>query len=323
MRVVITGGTGFLGRPLVTHLLGLGYECTVLTRNVVRAKKCGLPAAVKFNTLDDLPPADAVIHLAGESIAGRWTARKRQAILASRVEGTRRLVASLRAAKHRPHTLLAASAVGYYGDRPGEPLDEYSEFDPQASFRAAVCRQWEEAANQADALGIRVVNLRIGNVMDPSGGFLRGLLPLAGVVLGNPAAQIPWISRQDCIRLITFALDNERWYGPVNLTHPEPLTRRQFADTLTQTLRRPSWLRLPASLPRLMLGEFSTALLDDQRVVPGKAISAGFRFHDAEWARFVTEAFATAEAKTHEDVREAVAKPRPARVEKRVHEAQI
>lgn len=295
MRILVTGGTGFLGKPLVEHLVALGYECTVLTRDPQRAALCGLPPSVTFATLAKMPHADAVIHLAGESIVGLWTARKRRAILASRVQGTRRLVAALRTAKNRPHTLLFASAVGFYGDRPGEALEESSPGDPQRSFRAEVCRQWEEAANEADRLGIRVVNLRIGNVMDPAGGYLAGILPiyrvLGGFVIGHEEAVTPWISRADCIRLIAFALANERWYGPLNICHPETLTHRHFAHTVAQAVHRTSLGRVPNRLLRLALGEFATALLDDQRVIPTKALTAGFTFAHASWDHFLRDSF--------------------------------
>ncbi len=295
MRVIVTGGTGFLGKPLVEHLIALGYECTVLTRDPLRAAACGFPPTVKYAPLTELPPADAVIHLAGESIVGLWTARKRRAILASRVDGTRRLVAALRSAKNRPHTLLSASAVGFYGDRPGEALDESSRCDPRQSFRAEVCRQWEEAANEADRFGIRVVNLRIGNVMDRAGGYFGGILPihraLGGLVLGNADAAIPWISRPDCVRLIAFALANERWYGPLNLTHPEMLTHRRFASSVAKSLHQPCWGRVPGRLLRILLGEFASALLDDQHVVPSKARTAGFQFAHPTWDELLHESF--------------------------------
>jgi uncharacterized protein (TIGR01777 family) len=227
-----------------------------------------------------------------------WTARKRHAILASRVEGTQRLIAALRTAKNRPHTLLSASAVGFYGDRPGETLEESSFADPRRSFRAEVCRQWEEAANVADTLGIRVVNLRIGNVMERTGGYLGGLLPihraLGGFVLGNTDAVIPWISRSDCIRMIAFALANERWYGPVNIVHPEALTREHFAQTVAGQLHRPCWGRVPGRWLRLLLGEFASTLLDDQRVIPAKAIAAGFNFSHATWEEALQEALGNA-----------------------------
>lgn len=295
MRVVITGGTGFLGRPLATQLARLGYDCTVMTRNAGRAAACGLPPEVKIVTDGTLPPADAVIHLAGESVVGLWTPQKRRAILASRVEGTRRIVAAMRHAKVRPHTLLSASAVGFYGDRPGETLDETSPGDARGSFRAEVCREWEDAANEADALGVRVINLRFGNVMDASGGFLGGVLPifrsLGGVAFGAPEAAIPWISREDCLRLIVFALANERWYGPLNLTAPTPVTHREFSAGLAERLHRPFLGAVPSALLRLMLGEFSSALLHDQHVVPAKALATGFTFRHPAWRDWLDAAY--------------------------------
>lgn len=299
MRVVITGGTGFIGRPLVEHLAGLGYECTVLTRDVRRAQLCGLLASVQFSTPDVLPAADAVIHLAGESIASFWTATKKRAIFASRVEGTRRLIELLRRAKIRPHTLLSASAVGFYGHRPGEVVDEASPGDPAASFRAEVCRLWEREASVADQLGIRVVNLRIGNVMDRNGGFLGAMEPLhrmvGGVVLGDSAALLPWISRTDCVRMIAFALANERWYGPVNVTHPEPLTRTEFATSLAAQFQRTRLVRIPEAILRSLCGDFASALADDQNVVPTKAAAAGFRYVHQTWGDFLAESFRTPE----------------------------
>ena len=287
MRVVITGGTGFLGRPLVAHLARLGYECTVLTRDPARAIACGLPPGVKIANAGTLPAADAVIHLAGEGVAGLWTPRKRRAILSSRVEGTRRLIASLRSASVHPHTLLAASAVGFYGDRPGELLDECSPVDPRAGFRSEVCRQWEAAANEAEALGIRVINLRLGNVMHAGGGYLGGLLPifrmLGGLAFGRSEAAIPWISREDCLRLIVFAMANERWYGPLNLIAPAPVTHREFAAGLADRMHRPFLGAVPSALVRLALGDFSSALLDDQHIVPAKALAAGFAYRHPAW----------------------------------------
>jgi uncharacterized protein (TIGR01777 family) len=298
MRVVITGGTGFLGRPLAAQLARLGYECTVVTRDPARAAACGLPPEVRIVADGTLPAADAVINLAGESVVGLWTPRKRRAILVSRVEGTRRLVAAMRRAKVRPHTLLSASAVGFYGDRPGEALEETSPGDARGSFRAEVCRQWEDAANEADALGVRVINLRIGNVLDAGGGFLGGVLPvfraLGGLAFGAPEAAIPWISREDCLRLIVFALANERWYGPLNLTAPAPVTHGEFSAGLAGRLHRPFLGAVPSALLRLMLGEFSSALLDDQNVVPAKALAAGFTFRHPAWSDWLDATFPAA-----------------------------
>lgn len=295
MRIVLTGATGFLGRPLVAHLVGLGYECIVQTRDVARAATLDLPSSVRFASMDDLPAADAVIHLAGESPIGYWTPRKRREILTSRAEGTRRLVAAIHSAKTRPHTLLSASAVGIYGHRPGEPLDETASPDPRNRFRAQVCDAWEEAANAADLLGVRVIHLRLGNVFDPGGGYLGGLLPIyrhfGGLILGEPDAAIPWISRADAIRLITFALAHERWYGPLNLVAPQPVTHRELATRLgTQLGHRHTW-RVPSRVTRALLGEFASALVDDQHVVPGKAIASGFTFEHPTFEAWLPEAF--------------------------------
>ncbi len=295
MRIVLTGATGFLGRPLVAHLAHLGYECIVLTRDVARARARGLPPEVRLASIDDLPAADVVIHLAGESIAGLWTQRKRRAILDSRIEGTCRLVAAMRRARTRPHTFLSASAVGIYGNRPGELLDEASETDPRDRFRAEVCRSWEEAANAADAFGVRVVNLRIGNVFDPAGGYLGGLLPLyrhcGGWMFGRPEAAIPWIARADAVRLISFALANERWYGPVNVVAPEAITHRQLATGIGERFGHGGTWAIPSFLTRAVLGELSSALMDDQHVVPAKAIAAGFAFQHPAFGTWLHEAF--------------------------------
>jgi len=298
MRIVLTGATGFLGRPLVAHLARLGYECIVLTRDMARARACGIPPEVGLASIDDLPAADVVIHLAGESIAGLWTRRKRRAILDSRIDGTSRLVAAMRRARTRPHTFLSASAVGIYGNRPGELLDETSEIDPRDRFRAEVCRGWEAAANAADAFGVRVVNLRIGNVFDPGGGYLGGLLPVyrhcGGWMFGRPGASIPWIARADMVRLITLALANERWYGPVNVVAPEAITHQQLASGLGERFGHGGTWAIPQFLTGAVLGELSGALMDDQRVIPAKAIAAGFAYQHPAFDTWLDEMFPVA-----------------------------
>lgn len=295
MRIVVTGGTGFIGRPLVARLVQLGFDCTVLTRDIARASGLGLPPQARLATFEALPPADAVIHLAGENIAGWWTTRKRAAILRSRVELTHWLVRQLEVTRVRPHTLLSASAIGLYGHRPGEVLDETSELAPDAGFRAEVCRAWEAAANVADGLGVRVINLRFGNVLDPTGGLLKALLPvyrwLGGLVLAAPETRLPWVSREDCLDLILFALAHERWYGPLNVTAPEPVSHRDFAQGLCEQLGLPFLGEIPPSLIRGLLGELSTALLEDQTVLPVKALQAGFRFRHPTFAAWLEASF--------------------------------
>jgi uncharacterized protein (TIGR01777 family) len=298
MKIAITGATGFLGRALLAHLSTLGHDCLGLTRDPARARVSDPTGTIEYRHLDDLPAVDAVIHLAGENPAGLWTPWKRRAIFESRVIGTRTLVSALR---HRPPAvLLSASAIGIYGDRPGETLDESAVPDPQRRFRARVCLAWEHEAAAAWELGTRVVHLRIGNVMDPSGGYLGHMRPLhrvgAGFVFGNAEASVPWISLLDAVRLIAFALENETLRGPLNVVSPHPVTQRALATGLAQRVGQPIRGRLPAPLLRCVLGELASALVDDQFVIPAKATAAGFRFAHPAWRGAVDAIFEETEA---------------------------
>lgn len=278
MHLLISGGTGFLGRPLVHHLRAAGHSCVVLTRNPARAAKLGVGDACSWE--EPLPRFDAVVHLAGESVVGWWTPRKRAAILSSRIETTRRLIAALE--RHPPKVFLGASAVGYYGDRPGERLTEISSPDPRRRFRSAVCQAWEEETSHAASFGSRVVNLRLGNVLHPSGGYLGAMLPFhqlgLGAIMGERRALLSWISLHDAIRLIAFALDNTDIRGPVNLTAPAPVSQAEFARTVSNAMGNKVRIRIPALCLRVVLGEFSTALLDNQNVIPEKALQHRFCF---------------------------------------------
>lgn len=285
MKIAITGATGFLGRPLVAHLSALGHACSVLTRDPARA--AGFPPGVQIHHVDHLPEADAVIHLAGENPAGLWTPWKRRAILTSRTVGTARLVAAMSALRTPLRVFLCASAVGFYGHRPGEILDENAAPDPQRRFRARVCIAWEEAAHAAAACGIRVVSLRLANVMHPGGGFLGKLLPVwrAGgcFVLGDASAALAWVSLTDAVSLIAFALENDALRGPLNVVAPHAITQRAFASTLARRLGLRVRGRLPAPLLRCVLGELASALIDDQNVTPRKALDTGFQFAHPAW----------------------------------------
>jgi uncharacterized protein len=287
MKVAITGATGFIGRALVTRLDALGHECVVLTRSPERAAQVGLPAGIRIAPVDELPAVEAVIHLAGENIAGLWTPMKRHRIYASRVAGTRKLVAAIRAASKPPQILLAASAVGIYGHRPGEQLDETAASDPCERFRQRVCVAWEREAAGARDTGCRVVTLRFGNVMARDGGFLGGLLPFyrtcGGFVFGNPGAAFSWISREDAVGLIAFALECSHLAGPINVVAPHATTQRTLARSLAPRVGRCVRGCLPAWLLRGVLGEFSCTLLDEQNVGPAQALAAGFRFNQPAW----------------------------------------
>jgi uncharacterized protein (TIGR01777 family) len=219
------------------------------------------------------------VNLAGEPLVQRWNEEAKRRIRESRVEGTRRLVAEIAARAERPQTLVSASAVGYYGSRGDEVLTEAS---PQGTgFLAEVCAQWEEAANEGRALGMRIVKLRIGMVLG-KGGALARMLPAfrwcAGGPLGRGTQWVSWIHVEDVLRLIEFALEESRVFGVLNATAPNPVTNRQFTTALGRALHRPAILPVPAFALKLALGEVATVLLDSQRVLPRAALDRGFRF---------------------------------------------
>jgi uncharacterized protein len=282
MKVVVTGGSGFLGGALVAALRRDGHEVAVLTRRPPRA-----PGELQWNASPSLGPwarafegAGAAINLAGEPIAeGRWTASRKQTILASRVEATRAVVTALRGAGAPGTALLSGSAVGYYGTHRNEPLDETS---PAGSdFLASVCREWE--AEALAATGARVVLLRTGFVVARNGGALPRLaLPFhffAGGPLGSGRQVMSWIHRDDWVAMVRWALANVEVRGPLNLTAPAPVTNREMAHALGRALHRPSFMPAPGFALRLALGEMADALiLNGQRVLPRTATDAGFRF---------------------------------------------
>jgi len=281
MKVVITGGTGFLGAALVKALRGDGHDVIVLTRRSARA-----PGEVQWtltNGLDlwarSFEGVGTVINLAGEPIAeGRWTRARKRAILSSRLEATSGVVAALRAAGAPGATLLSGSAIGYYGTPGNAPLDESS--PPGNDFLATVCREWEAEAREAEA---RVVLLRTGLVLARDGGALRQLaLPFhffAGGPLGSGRQVMSWIHRDDWIAMVRWALANPGVSGPLNLTAPAPVTNRELATALGRALHRPSFLPAPAFALRLALGEMADAMiLNGQRVLPRVAMNGGFAF---------------------------------------------
>lgn len=282
MKILLTGATGFVGQPLVAQLIEAGHECFVVSRSPERAKG-RLPAGTHtLSYSDNWPTADAVINLAGETIAGLWTMGKRRKVMMSRVTSTRRLVRWMAQANPRPTTFLSMSAVGIYGDRPGETLTESSPLDPQRKFRYLVCSAWEQEALAAEALGMRVVRLRLGNVLHPAGGYLGQLLqlyrylPIVG--FGNPSSMLSWVSLDDTVRLIQFALETATISGAVNVTAPNPVSQGDFTQALATSLGRQPWGHIPNALIRWGAGDFSEAFLDSQAILPAKALNHGFTF---------------------------------------------
>lgn len=279
MDVVMTGGTGFIGRALCEQLLSHGHAVCVLSRAPARAR---LPGARCVGTLDEVGPVDAVVNLAGASLSQRrWTAARKRLLRDSRLSSTRRLVAWMAQQSRPPAVLVSASAIGYYGPRGDELLDERAA--PGSDFGAELCRDWEHEAQQASALGVRVCRLRIGVVLGQGGGALAQMLPAyrlgLGGAMGDGRQWMSWIQREDLLRLMLWALDNPAVHGAFNATAPQPVRNREFATALAAALRRPALLPLPAWALRLGFGEMSGLLLQGQRVLPAAAQTAGFEFH--------------------------------------------
>jgi uncharacterized protein (TIGR01777 family) len=291
VKVVVAGGTGFIGRPLVEALLLRGWQVTVLSRSAAPALPAGVRAARWDGGVagagawrDAVAQADAVVNLAGESIgAGRWTAERKRRILQSRVGATRALVEAMVAAglPQVPRVLVSASAVGFYGPRGDEPVTE--DAGPGSDFLSRVCVAWEAEARRAAGRGVRVALPRIGLVLAADGGALpRMALPFrlfAGGPLGSGRQWVPWIHREDLVALLLLLITEPAAHGPVNAVAPEPVTGREFARALGRALRRPSWLPAPAAALRLLLGEAADGLLlSGQRALPRKAEALGYRF---------------------------------------------
>jgi uncharacterized protein (TIGR01777 family) len=247
-------------------------------QTLLRAPVVGWQPAQAPAPATALSGCDGVVNLVGENIAQRWTARAKRAIRDSRVAATANLVAGLRAADPRPRVLVSASAVGYYGDRGDERLDEES--TPGGGFLAQLCVDWEAAAAAARELGMRVVNVRTGVVLDRSGGALPQLLGPFKLGLGGPVAggrqYMPWIQIDDVVGIYAAALHDERWQGPVNATAPEPVTNAEFAKALGRALHRPAIAPLPGVALRLALGEMASVIIEGQRAVPARALALGY-----------------------------------------------
>ena len=278
MKIVVAGGTGFIGEPLVRRLLARGDDVSVLARNPPKVR-AGRP--LSWDDAGEAASADAVINLAGENVAGgRWTESRKERILESRVNATRTLVDVLRGRSEWPRTLINASAVGYYGLRGDETLDENS--PAGEGFLAAVTKKWEDLAREAEAVA-RVVILRFGVVLGAGGGALgKMLLPFRlgmGGPIGSGQQWMSWVDREDVLRMIEWAIDHRQARGVYNVTAPNPVRNRDFTRALGRVLHRPAFIPVPAFALRLALGEMAgEMLLGGQRVVPARATAEGVTF---------------------------------------------
>jgi hypothetical protein len=315
MRVTLTGATGLIGPRLVAALRARGDEVTVLTRDPERAQNRleastrpptpapagelppeadleDFPALLKTMRWDPLrepaPSAalagrDAVVHLAGENVAQRWSASAKRAILDSRVGGTRQLVQALSSlgVDERPRVLVSSSAIGYYGAHGDEPIDE--DAPAGQDFLAQTCRAWEAEADVADQLGLRVVKVRTGVVLDRGGGALAKMLVPFKLGVGGPVAggrqYISWVHPHDLLGIVLAAIDDGRWRGPINATAPHPQRNRDFSKVLGRVLGRPSLLPVPGAALHLLYGEMAEIVTSGARVLPARALVLGYEFH--------------------------------------------
>jgi uncharacterized protein (TIGR01777 family) len=284
MHILLTGGTGLIGRQLCRHWLSQGHRLTVLSRTPEKVVKiCG--AQVRgIALLEDVgqETVDAIINLAGAPIADRpWTSKRKALLWSSRITLTETLLAWLESREQKPQVLISGSAIGWYGDGGERELTEQT---PPVidDFASQLCIAWEETAQRAEALGIRVILIRTGLVLSAEGGFLsRLLLPFKlglGGPIGNGRQWMPWIHINDQIALIDFLLHQKDASGPYNACSPQPVRNREFAQTLGSVLHRPSFMPMPALALKVCLGELSLLLLGGQKAVPARLLQAGFTF---------------------------------------------
>jgi uncharacterized protein (TIGR01777 family) len=292
MNVTVTGATGLIGTKLVRVLRDRGDEVTVLSRSPEKAQALLGVAAVAWDPMAGPAPAealqgrDAVVHLAGEPVAQRWNDEVKRRILESREAGTRNLVDGLReVGAEGAKTLVSSSAVGYYGKHGDEPVPEST--PAGADFLAGVCVAWErEAEVAATELGLRVVKIRTGVVLDKDGGALKTMLPPFKLGAGGPVAggaqYLPWIHADDLVALYLRALDDPTWAGAYNAAAPEPVTNKAFSKALGRALHRPAVAPVPGFAIRLLYGDMAEIVTEGQRAVPERALEGGFAFRHGD-----------------------------------------
>jgi uncharacterized protein (TIGR01777 family) len=291
MRVIITGGTGLIGRALATDLLKDDHEVIALSRRPERAT--GLPTGMRVERWDAhtaegwaslVDGADAIVNLAGATIAGLWTTRRKRSIRDSRLNAGRAVVEAIQNASVKPRVVIQASGVGYYGPRGDEFITEESASGDDFLGKLAV--EWEASTAPVEPLGVRRAIIRTGAVLSIKGGALPPLLLQYRLFVGGPLGSgrqwLSWIHMVDEVRAIRFLIDNESASGPFNLVAPNPLTNADLGRVLARVLRRPFLISIPALALRLLVGEMSTILLDGQRAVPRRLEDAGFSFHFPE-----------------------------------------
>jgi uncharacterized protein (TIGR01777 family) len=284
MKILVTGGTGFIGKALVKTLVEDGHQVTVLSRSPENVERMFGPEVAGLGHLSFLRPEmsfEVIVNLAGAPIFdARWSEARKRLIRESRIALTEQLVACIERMEAKPKLLISGSAVGYYGDQGDQVLTEAS--SARSDFSHRLCADWEQAASRAAASGVRVCLMRTGLVIAGDGGLLqRMLLPFRlgiGGRLGSGRQWMSWIHREDWIRIAQTMISDETMQGPYNATAPNPVTNRQFTCTLARCLHRPALFPVPAFVLKTLLGEMSELVLGSQRVLPERLLMHGFTF---------------------------------------------
>jgi len=291
LRVAISGASGFVGTKLVAKLLAAGHEVLVLARDVNKARSALKPETLPRGVVVFVPlsqwaaavaDVDAVVNLAGEPISTRWSPAIKAEIMASRVKATKRIVDAVEALeeRRRPKVLVNASAIGFYGTSENATFDESA--PPGGDYLSKVCQSWEQTAMAVENVGVRVVLLRLGIVLDRDGGALGKMLPtfqvFAGGPMGDGSQWFSWIHREDAVGIIMEAISNESMSGPVNVTAPNPVRMGEMCTEIGAALGRPSWLPVPDFAIQALLGEGATVVHRGQKVAPSAVLRSGYKF---------------------------------------------
>ncbi len=289
MKIVIAGGRGFIGRHVSRTLIHSGHSVMLLSRlcnegkdqDNIHARHIQWDGCSQGAWAQECEGADVVINLSGAPIAdSRWTDKRKQELIDSRVESSRTLLKAISTWKNRPHTFITASGIGFYGDREGEVVNESS--TPGEGFLPQLCQMWESSAMAGGALGLRVIPIRIGMVLGRDGGALSKMAFPFQLFLGGPISPgnqyVSWIHQQDLAQLILFLISHPSIQGPVNAVAPNPVTMKNFCQALGKAMKRPSWFPVPAFVLKTALGELASMLTTGQRVEPQQALQNGFSF---------------------------------------------
>lgn len=285
MKILLTGGTGFIGDFLSRYLEDKGHELIILSRNPASFRKFEKPGRTYVAWRSDLSTliedSDAIINLAGKNLFdSRWNNKVKSEILNSRISATGALVAAIKKSKFKPSVMISASGVSIYGNKGDQLVDEPSA--PGSGFLVDVCKRWEAEANNAAADGVRVVTTRFGLPLGTNGGALKPMLMPFRLFMGGPLGDgrqyFPWIHMEDLCRAILFCINNPEIIGAVNVSSPNPVTMNEFSQVLGRVLHRPSWLKMPALLIRIAVGEVAGTITDSLRIIPRKLMENGFEF---------------------------------------------